>query len=65
VSSDKSDVSVHVMTAEEAWDAFDERARQNLNMSGDDFVRAWRSGSIGNPDRPETMDVLMLMPLEW
>jgi hypothetical protein len=53
------------MTAEEAWDAFDERARQNLNMSGDDFVRAWRSGSIGNPDRPETMDVLMLMPLEW
>jgi hypothetical protein len=53
------------MTPEETWGAFDTRARQNLAMSGDDFVRAWRSGSIGNPDRPEVMDVLMLMPVEW
>jgi len=65
LSSNENDVTVQIMTPEETWGAFDTRARQNLAMSGDDFVRAWRSGSIGNPDRPEVMDVLMLMPVEW
>lgn len=58
-------VSVHIMTPDEAWAAFDERARQNLDMSGEAFIRAWQAGEIANPDRPAVMDVLMLMPVEW
>jgi hypothetical protein len=50
------------LTRDEARALFDEAARENLNMSGDEFVRKWEAGEIDDPDRPEVMRVYMLLP---
>lgn len=40
----------------------DQQARRYLNMSGDDFIRAWDERCFAdNPDRPEVMRVAMLL----
>ncbi len=40
----------------------DQQARRYLQMSGDDFIRAWDAGQFAdNPDRPEVMRVAMLL----
>ena len=50
------------LTRDEARAQFDQAARENLGMSGQEFVRKWEAGEIDNPDRPEVMRVYMLLP---
>lgn len=52
------------LTPEEWRQLLEERARRYMGMSADEFVRAWNAGEIKNPDRPEVMSVLMLIPFE-
>jgi len=50
------------LSQEEGRALLDSQARYYLNMSGDDFVRAWNAGEFDdNPDRPEVMRVAMLI----
>jgi hypothetical protein len=40
----------------------DRQARRYLKMSGSQFVAAYRSGAIEDPDRSEVVRVAMLLP---
>jgi hypothetical protein len=52
------------LTREEALELLDEAARYYLQMSGDEFVKAWDGGKFDeDPDRPEVMSVGMLRHL--
>lgn len=54
---------VRFLTQEEAREMFDQQARRELNMSGEEFLRAWNAGEFDDdPDRPEVMRVVMLLP---
>ncbi len=51
-------------TAAEGRAIFDEAARCHLGMSGDEFLRRWDAGEFADdPDRPEVIDVAMMIPL--
>lgn len=56
----------HFLTAEEAWEMFDRRARERLFISGAEFQRRWFTGEFdGNdywPNHLAIIDVYMLMP---
>jgi len=52
------------LSREEGRAILDRQARRCLGMSGDEFVRAWNAGEFDDdPDRPEVMDVVMLIGL--
>src|SRR5205823_3555530 len=59
----KSQPSTDYITDEEAAEVLEEQAQQNLHMSWRAFVAAWEAGEIPNPDRPEVIDLLALLPL--
>lgn len=41
----------------------DAAARRHLRMSGDEFLRKWDAGEFADdPDRPEVLEVAMLIP---
>lgn len=53
----------HEMTREEARAFFDEQARAWLGISGEEFIRRWDAGAFANePERPEVMNVALLLP---
>jgi hypothetical protein len=55
---------VQQVDEDDARAVFDEQARQNLNMSGEEFLQAWDAGEFdADPDRPEVMRVVFLLPL--
>ena len=41
----------------------DGRARAWLGMSGDEFIRAWETGEIEDPDRSDVMMLVLMLPL--
>ncbi len=51
------------LSREEAWALLDATARQQLGMSGDEFVAQWKSGELQECDRPEVMRVAFLINL--
>jgi hypothetical protein len=52
------------ISAEERWAIFDAHARRFLNMSGQEFLAAWKEGKFtGKEDDPDVLDVAMLLPL--
>jgi len=53
---------VRFLTVEEGKMLLDKQARRHLKMSGEEFVRRWKSRKIKNPDRPEVMQVAFLIP---
>lgn len=54
----------HELTREEGLAILDRQARRYLNMSGDEFIRAWDAGEFADdPDRPEVMRVAFLIGL--
>ena len=54
---------VRELTREEGMDLLDRAARQRLQMSGEEFIRAWEAGEFDDdPDRPDVMYVAMLLP---
>ena len=59
----KLGVEVHEMTRDEGHEMLDKLARRYLNMSADEFIKAWESGEFDDePDRPEVMRLAMLLP---
>lgn len=50
------------LTAEEGRELFDRAARRYLNMSGDEFIRAWDAGEFDDPEQPDVIRVAMLIP---
>lgn len=51
-------------SADEAEQLFESMAREKLGMSGKDFLRRWDAGDFADePDRPEVVEVAMLIPL--
>jgi hypothetical protein len=51
-------------TPEEGRAIFDQEARFRLGMSGEEFLRRWNAGEYADdPDRPDVMDLVMLLPL--
>ena len=51
-------------SAEEGRAIFDAAAQRRLGISGDEFLRKWDAGEFADdPDRPEVIDVAMLIPL--
>ena len=65
--TNRANGQIHEATAEEWREIVDRAARYYLNMSGDEFERAWKAGEI-DPNDPErhsrVMAVLMLLPRE-
>jgi hypothetical protein len=57
-------VKVREFSPEEGRQIFDEAARFYLDMSGEEFLVAWRAGTFRNdPDHPGVMDVALLLDL--
>jgi hypothetical protein len=55
--------TVQELSATEGAELFDEAARDELGMSGEEFLAAWDRGDFaGLPERPEVMSVAMLIP---
>jgi len=53
------------LSADEGRKFFNRRVRQDLNMSGQEFLKKWNAAEFGDPDnpyRPELMRVVMLLP---
>lgn len=54
---------IRVLDREQGKVLFDRQARRYLNMSGEEFIRAWEAGEFDDePDRPEVIRVAMLIP---
>jgi hypothetical protein len=54
---------VQDLTDEESRTLFDNAARFYLGISGEEFVERWDSGYYDeDPDRPDVVDVAMLLP---
>jgi D-alanyl-D-alanine dipeptidase len=51
------------ITDDEALAVLEEQAQQNLHMSARAFLAAGQEGAITDPDRPEVMDLVALLPL--
>lgn len=63
--ADDDDELVHFLTEEESWALADRSAQRYMQMSAAEFVRRWKAGEIEDPDRPEVMRVLMVLPIAW
>ncbi|MCC6179345.1 MAG: hypothetical protein IT305_28900 [Chloroflexi bacterium] len=56
-------VRTRVLTRDQGLDLLDLRARHYLNMSGAEFMEAWKAGKFNDcADRPEVTRVAMLLP---
>lgn len=56
------DVPVREVSREEALAIVDRQARRYLGISGDEFIRRWKSGYWPDPDRvPGVIQVSMLL----
>jgi hypothetical protein len=55
--------NVKELTLKEGRALLDQQARRYLGMSGVEFIKKWESGEFGDdPDRPEVMRLVMLIP---
>ncbi len=54
---------IQFLTPAQGWEILDQQAQRYLQMSGRQFIDAWQAGEIPDPDRPEVMRVVMLLPL--
>lgn len=52
---------VNVLTREESRALFDRQARRRVNMSGEEFLRAWDAGEF-DEDPESVMFLAMLIP---
>jgi hypothetical protein len=56
------DRHIRELSDAEAWDLFDAAAHTYLEISGEEFLSRWESGYYKDPDQPDVMSVLMLLP---
>ncbi|HUG16928.1 MAG TPA: hypothetical protein VMM78_18110 [Thermomicrobiales bacterium] len=50
------------LTPEEGRQLFDERARELVGMSGEEFLRKWDASEIEDPDRSHIVRLVMMIP---
>lgn len=55
-------VGVKEVSRREGQELLDRQARKYLGMSGEEFARQYRAGSIERPDRADVLRVAMLLP---
>ena len=54
---------IRELTPEEARKLFDQEARRNFGISGEEFIKAWESGQFDDePDQPDLMNLVMMLP---
>ncbi len=54
---------INDLSQEEGSALFDRKARQYLDVSGDEFIRRLEAGEYGDPDDdPRVMRLVMLLP---
>jgi hypothetical protein len=54
---------IRELTREEGLALLDREARRYLQMTAEEFIRAWEAGEFDDdPDRPDVMYVAMLLP---
>jgi len=55
---------IHQLSEEEGVDLLDRQAMEALGIDGDEFRRRWEAGEYeAEPDRPEIVRLVMLLPL--
>jgi len=57
------DEGIEILSAEEGRALFDELARENLGISGDEFVRRWHEGEWRDIDSSPVVELVMSLPL--
>lgn len=58
---------VRELSHEKSWEMFDRQTRRYLDISGEEFARAYDAGEFGDPDdreenSPAVMRLAMLLP---
>lgn len=59
----RTDNEIRELTPEQGRQLLDDKARQYLGMSGEEFRARWEAGEIAADDEPDVMRVAMLLPL--
>jgi hypothetical protein len=57
----RTENEIRELTLEQGQQLLDEKARQYLGMSGEEFARRWDVGEIDADDEPDVMRVAMLL----
>jgi len=58
-----TDNEIRELTPEQGQQLLDDKARQYLGISGEEFRARWGAGEIDADDEPDVMRVAMLLPL--
>lgn len=58
----REDRHIRELDDAQSWELFDNAARHYLDISGEEFLERWDSGYYKDPDQPEVMSVIMLLP---
>lgn len=53
---------VREATPEELYGSFDRRAREDLGMSGDEFLRTWLAGEWQGEADPDAVSCVLMVP---
>ena len=56
-------VTIEYITREEGSRLLDQRAREYLGMSGEEFKRRYREGTIEDPERSDVIMLSFLIPM--
>jgi len=59
----RTDNEIRELTPEQGQQLLDDKARQYLGISGEEFRTRWEAGEIDADDEPDVMRVAMLLPL--
>lgn len=59
----RTDNEIRELTPDQGRQLLDDKARQYLGISGDEFRARWQAGEIDADDQPDVMRVAMLLPL--
>ena len=58
----EDDAHIRYVTDEEAWGIFDETARREMGISGEEFLRRWDAGEWqDDPDHYPVMNVISML----
>ena len=61
--SGRATVETEELSVEQSHELFDREARRLLNMSGEEFLKAYRAGKIAeDPQFPQVTELLTLLP---
>jgi hypothetical protein len=62
VETRQPDVSIVELSPEEGKKLLDRRARQHLNISGDEFIQKWDAQNFEDSDDPLIVRLALLIP---